>query len=73
MLPSSYLKEPKIVDKDVTEIIKEPGKFKIHNQYFDVTPHDFVTGIVTEDGMVAPAHVKDILNELKASSALYPR
>jgi translation initiation factor 2B subunit (eIF-2B alpha/beta/delta family) len=73
MLPSSYLQEPTIVKKDPGEIFQEPGKFKIHNHYFDVTPHKFATGMVTEDGMVAPSHVKELLNGLKVSSMLYPK
>jgi eIF-2B alpha/beta/delta-like uncharacterized protein len=70
LLPSAYLEEPKIEEKDPTEILENPGKINIHNIYFDKTPYKYIFGIVTEDGMLAPFEVEDLLDNLKVTSEL---
>jgi translation initiation factor 2B subunit (eIF-2B alpha/beta/delta family) len=70
LLPSAYLTRPKIEKKYPLEILDDPGHINIHNIYFDLTPHKYYTGIVTEDGMVAPSQVESLLGGLNVSSEL---
>lgn len=70
LLPSAYLKEPKIEKKSPTEILDNPGKINIYNIYFDKTPYKYIAGIVCEDGMVAPSEVENLLDKLKVASEL---
>jgi eIF-2B alpha/beta/delta-like uncharacterized protein len=70
LLPSAYFKEPKIEKKDPTEILEDPGKINIHNIYFDKTPYKYVLGIVTEDGMLAPFEVENLLGNMKVAPEL---
>jgi len=47
-------------EKEVWEVVK-PGKLppevKVRNPYFDITPLELVTGIVTENGLLTPDEV----------------
>jgi eIF-2B alpha/beta/delta-like uncharacterized protein len=70
LLPSAYMKKPKIEEKDPDEILTDPKDITVHNIYFDLTPHNLVTGIVMEDGIIAPEDVEKLLTRLKVSSVL---
>jgi len=52
--------EVDLEEKDPSEVV-EPGKLppevRVKNPYFDVTPLELVTGIVTENGLLAPEGV----------------
>ena len=48
-------KEPVLEEKDPREILTEEGAgFTVRNIYFDITPHDLLTGIATEVGLLTP-------------------
>jgi translation initiation factor 2B subunit (eIF-2B alpha/beta/delta family) len=70
MLPSAYLKEPKIEKRDPFEIFEESGKINIHNIYFDKTPYKYIHGIVCEDQMVAPFKIENLLGNMMVASEL---
>jgi methylthioribose-1-phosphate isomerase len=37
-----------------------PENYPVRNPSFDVTPHEFITGIITENGIVRPPFVENI-------------
>jgi translation initiation factor 2B subunit (eIF-2B alpha/beta/delta family) len=43
------------------------------NIYFDITPHKFFKGIITEDGVVSLDEVQAILTQLEVCKDLIPR
>ena len=65
-------KEIPIEERDVEEVIKRfgvltaPKNCKVYNPAFDVTPHENVTAIVTEKGIVFPPY-RENLKKLFAS------
>jgi methylthioribose-1-phosphate isomerase len=42
-----------------------PEAIGVRNMAFDVTPHRYVTGIITEKGIVRPNDIKNIMNKRK--------
>ncbi len=60
-LPSKYMDEPVIEEKEHREVLEEPVDFSVKNIYFDITPLRFITGIITEDGVVGVNEVKALL------------
>ena len=40
------------------------------NVYFDVTPHSFIKGYITEDGIIDPAEVLGIIAQADVSKKL---
>ena len=40
------------------------------NYYFDFTPLDHVSGLVTEDGILSPADLEELLAQLKIHEML---
>lgn len=40
-----------------------PEEMKVRNPAFDVTPHDFVTGLITERGVVLPPFAENLKNQ----------
>jgi translation initiation factor eIF-2B subunit delta len=67
-LPAEY-PLPHQRDRDPDEVWSEhPERINIINQYFDLTPLDYLTGVVTEDGVLPPSQV---LTALKRST-LHP-
>ncbi len=69
-LPSDYphleieLKDPREVWED------SPGGVTVLNYYFDVTPLDFVSGVVTEKGLLQRAEVLKMLSQLQTHKLL---
>jgi len=51
-------KEP----SEVVELGRLPPEVKVKNPYFDITPLELITGIVTEDGLLMPAEVISYIN-----------
>ena len=55
-----------IEERDSMEIthIKDhqlaPEGINVHNPAFDVTPHQFITAIITDKGVVRPPYVKSL-------------
>ena len=65
ILPGSY---PLIFkyQKNPREIISKPIKnVKPINYYFDLTPLEFITGIITEKGILSSSEILEYINKLK--------
>jgi len=56
-LPEQSTKEPKEVWPD------HPRRVEVINRYFDLTPWEYLTGIVTEEGVLGPTEVRAIISE----------
>jgi translation initiation factor eIF-2B subunit delta len=48
-----------------------PSKFKVLNILYDVTPSEFVSGIVTELGIIPPTSVAVLLSEMNPQDSSY--
>ena len=60
-LPTNYREEPSIEAKDPKEIFEGENDIEIRNIYFDMTPHRFFEGIVTEEKMFKGNEIEDVL------------
>ncbi|MFQ5341498.1 MAG: translation initiation factor eIF-2B, partial [Anaerolineae bacterium] len=71
-LPASLLGRFEIEQQDPREILNEPAPAHLDaiNLYFDLTPLDFVAGIVTEEGVLTPANVEEMLTGIEVHPAL---
>ncbi len=49
-----------------------PGGVKVWNPAFDVTPHDLVTAIVTENGVARPPYTQSLAKMVKGGAAEAP-
>ncbi|GAI10036.1 unnamed protein product, partial [marine sediment metagenome] len=52
--------EVDLEEKDTSEVVglgRLPPKVRVRNPYFDITPLELVTGIVTENGLLTPEKV----------------
>lgn len=57
--------------KDPTEVASGPlPNTTIWNYYFDLTPLEWFTGVITEEGMVEPASLKQRLGRMQVHPAL---
>ena len=65
LLPSKYLKEPKIEEKEPREIFDEAGDIEVRNIYFDITPFEFLNGIISENGVMDVGEVQGLLAGLE--------
>ena len=54
---------------DVLADWKDQPNLKLLNLMYDLTPSDFVTGIVTEVGILPPSSVAVLLREMSPESA----
>ena len=63
--------EVDLEEKDTSEVV-EPGRLppeiRVKNPYFDVTPLELVTGIVTENGLLKP---EEVINYMEKQSVDY--
>ena len=58
LLGAGMAKGFRILKKDPREIWLHPAKgVEVLNFYYDITPLDFLTGIVTEEGMIAGSEI----------------
>ena len=61
--------EADLEEKEPSEIV-EPGRLppgvRIKNPYFDITPLELVTGVVTESGLLTPRQVIDYMEKQSA-------
>ncbi len=71
-LPSNYMDEPVIEEKERREILEEGGNIEVKNIYFDITPHRFYKGIITEDGVLNGKEVLTLLAKLEVCQDLLP-
>ena len=65
-----YLDEPEIEEKEPKEILEEREGIEVRNIYFDITPHDFIKGIVTENGIVGDMEVQDLIEDMEVCEGL---
>ncbi|MDB5055950.1 MAG: methylthioribose-phosphate isomerase [Bacilli bacterium] len=55
-----------IEERDAEEITEGFGKrtapqgIKVYNPAFDITPHEYVTAIITEKGIIRPSYIKNL-------------
>ncbi|MBN1618784.1 translation initiation factor eIF-2B [Candidatus Dojkabacteria bacterium] len=64
MEPSSIYLKPKIEMRDPKEVWDEaPEKVLVVNPAFEVVPHQFVTGFVTEFGIIKPEDLEETMNK----------
>jgi translation initiation factor 2B subunit (eIF-2B alpha/beta/delta family) len=70
VLPARYLLEPQIPGMDPEEIWDDPGRVTVKNVYFDITPHGFIKGYITEDGIIDPAGVLGLITQAEVSKRL---
>jgi len=62
-LPLGYT-PPEESPKDPQEVWPDhPQRVEVINRYFDLTPLEYLTGIVTEEGMLSPTEVREIISE----------
>jgi translation initiation factor eIF-2B subunit delta len=57
--------------KAILPLGKTNAKFKVLNLMYDVTPSEFVSGIVTELGIIPPTSVAVLLSEMNPQDASY--
>jgi methylthioribose-1-phosphate isomerase len=54
-------------EKEESEVVRRgvlPSVVKVKNPYFDITPLELITGIITENGMLAAEEVIGYLKTL---------
>ena len=56
-------------DADADDLYAGPAPLEIFNPLFDVTPGKLLSGIITEDGVLAPVDMQDLAFELKVLEA----
>lgn len=62
-LPAGYTL-PKESPKEPQEVWPHhPQRVEVVNRYFDFTPLEYLTGIVTEEGMLSPTEVREIISQ----------
>jgi len=67
--PSLRGNEVELEEKEPSEVAKPgilPPEVRVKNPYFDVTPLELVTGIVTENGLLTPQEVISHMEKLPA-------
>ena len=69
-LPSRYLKEPVIEEKEPREVLEDQSQITVINIYFDITPHRFFSGLITEDGIVTMDEIPAMLSDVVVSTVL---
>jgi translation initiation factor eIF-2B subunit delta len=61
----------RIAPQDPQEVWPEhPQGVEVHNLYFDVTPLEYVTAVVTEQGVLTPGELRNIVRQLKMHDML---
>jgi translation initiation factor eIF-2B subunit delta len=61
----------RIAPQDPEEVWPEhPQDVEVLNLYFDVTPLKYVSGVVTEDGVLTPGELQDMVGRLKMDEML---
>jgi translation initiation factor 2B subunit (eIF-2B alpha/beta/delta family) len=64
-LPSKFAPRGAIQDKPPEEILRSPPKeLRIINRYFDVTPLDSITAVISESGAIPPGNLARELEHL---------
>jgi len=62
-LPADYTL-PEESPKDPQEVWPDhPKGVQVMNRYFDLTPLEYLSGIATEEGMLSPTEVREIISK----------
>jgi len=69
LLPQELVPLFRIEDHDPGEVIKG-APFSIVNFYFDQTPLDYITGTVTEKGILTPEELRRLIKKTKVSAQI---
>jgi len=69
LLPQELVPLFKIEDHDPGEVMKD-APFSIVNFYFDQTPLDYITGTVTEKGLLTPEELRRLIKKTKVSARI---
>jgi translation initiation factor eIF-2B subunit delta len=70
-LPSPFSQALRIEEKDPQEVTQEAiPHSRVENRYFDCTPLDLITGVVTQEGVIPGKEVQKILKRMKISKEL---
>ncbi|MCJ7662819.1 MAG: translation initiation factor eIF-2B [Desulfobacterales bacterium] len=70
-LPPPFAQALRIEKKDPKEITKETmPHVVVENVYFDVTPLDLITGVVTQQGVIAGSEVRRLLQGMRINKGL---
>jgi translation initiation factor eIF-2B subunit delta len=70
-LPPPFSKTLRIEKRDPTEITREIIPHgRVENVYFDLTPLDLITGVITQQGVIAGAEVRKLLEGMAISEGL---
>lgn len=72
-LPSKYLHQPKIDERESDEIFENPGNIQVKNIYFDITPLRFVKDVITEEGVLNTQDVPGLLDKMEVFESLIVR
>ncbi len=54
----------KIEEREISEVVRPgeiPDSVKVYNPVFDVTPSQYIDGIITEVGLISPGSVYDVM------------
>jgi translation initiation factor 2B subunit (eIF-2B alpha/beta/delta family) len=64
----------RIEEKDPKEVFQEVTPHsRVENRYFDITPLDLITGVVTQEGVIPGEEVQKVLKGMKISKELKTR
>ncbi len=70
-LPPERLANFAIETKDPREILAEPAQnVEVVNRYFDITPLEYLSAVITERGLLPPAEVERLLDAMKVHKGL---
>jgi len=70
-LPPPFSQALRIEEKDPKEVFQEAiPNSRVENRYFDITPLDLITGVVTQEGVIAGEEVQKRLESMKVSKGL---
>jgi translation initiation factor eIF-2B subunit delta len=70
-LPPPFAQALRIEEKDPKEVTQEAiPHSKVENRYFDITPLELITGVVTQEGVIAGKEVQKRLEGMKISKGL---
>jgi translation initiation factor eIF-2B subunit delta len=73
-LPPPFAQSLRIEEKDPKEITQETIPHgRVENRYFDITPLHLITGVVTQEGVIAGKEIQKVLKGMTISKGLQTR
>jgi len=62
----NYLGQPVELEEKAPEEVAEPREnFRVRNIYFEVTPPELITAVITEEGFMYPLDIRRKMEELR--------